>query len=100
MSRASLLAQDLHERRCIGVENGYCERGGHHARTFIPLAKEALAAPDPAVVIHDAFCDVQIGSVAHPSVPAYRGGCPSRAREIEWWRDTLGHYWTTTGGVS
>ena len=99
MSRASLLAQDLHERRCIGVENGYCERGGHHAKRFLPLAKEALAAPDPAVVIHDAFCDVQIGSVAHPFVPAYQGGCPSRAREIEWWRDTLGHYWAT-GGAS
>ena len=51
MSRASLLALDLHERRCIGVENGYCERGGHHAKTFLPLAKEALAGIVLAVVV-------------------------------------------------
>ena len=84
--RAQQLARALHEYSCYGWQEGYCDHGSAHSRLSLTLARDALAAPDPAEVIHDATCE----ALRNSTITC----CPTRTRHIAWLTEEFGHHWT------
>jgi hypothetical protein len=75
MSRVTDLAALLHRLRCQSQWwSQECQQpdGGRHAReVWRPAARQALAADDPALAVHDMVCDADLD-------PCHT--CPDRER--------------------
>lgn len=92
MSATVKLATLMHDAKCVGARNGYCD-GGQHLALYKPTAAAVLSAADPAAELHKHVCFAELQAYSMVANGYSHPGCgPDYDRHLEYLRRWLSRH--------